>query len=333
MNGLTDIPGISVGHWTNLEAGTGCTVILCPEGAVAGVDVRGGAPGTRELALLDPLCAVERVHAIMLAGGSAFGLAAADGAMRWLEEHDIGYDVGIAKVPIVPSAILFDLPCGRADVRPDAAAGYAACVAANDEPVAEGNIGAGTGATVGKLLGFKQATKGGIGSAARQLENGVIVAALVVVNAVGDVIDPTNGQIIAGVRDPVTGKFANSVDLYESRLSQSLVDLAHSSNTTLAVVATNVALSKTGCSKVAQMAHDGLARAIRPVHTMVDGDLVFALSIGDKSIGDKSLGDKPGNASIIGVIAAEVLSEAIVRAVRAAEGLHGIPAAKELVTL
>ncbi len=318
-NALTDIPGLQVGHWTNLEAATGCTVILCGAGAVAGVDVRGGAPGTRELALLDPLCSVERVHAIVLAGGSAFGLAAADGAMRWLEEHNVGYDVGVAKVPIVPTAILFDLPLGNPKVRPDAAAGYAACQAATAGPVMEGNVGAGTGATVGKLLGFQQATKGGLGTASKELGHGIIIAALAVVNAAGDVVDPQTGTIIAGARRPLIGGFANSMNLAESTLGQTLHQLAHR-NTTLAVVATNVALSKVGATKVAQMAHDGLARSIRPVHTAIDGDLVFALSLGDKT----------GDASLVGAVAADVLAQAVVRAVLAAEQLHGIPAARDL---
>ncbi|CAN5475333.1 P1 family peptidase [soil metagenome] len=319
-NALTDIPGLKVGHWTNLEAGTGCTVILCPEGAVAGVDVRGGAPGTRELALLDPVCMVEKVHAILLSGGSAFGLAAADGVMRWLEEQGYGFNVGVAKVPIVPAAILFDLPLGRADIRPDAAAGYAACQAAMDGPMREGNIGAGAGATVGKLLGFNQATKGGLGTASKQLGRGIVIAALAVVNAAGDVIDPPTQKIIAGARKPLVGGFADSMKLAESLLGQTRPNLAGLSNTTLAVVATNVALTKTGATKVAQMAHDGLARTIRPVHTMIDGDLVFALS----------LGQQQADAGLLGAMAAEVLSEAVVRAVWAAEQLHGIPAAKDL---
>ena len=323
-NALTDIPGIHVGHWTNLEAATGCTVVLCSAGAVAGVDVRGGAPGTRELALLDPVCTVDKVHGVLLGGGSAFGLAAADGVMRWLEEQGVGIDVGVAKVPIVPAAILFDLPLGRADVRPDAAAGYAACAAAGSGPVAEGNVGAGTGATVGKLLGLKQATKGGLGTASRQVGRGVVVAALAVVNALGDVIDPVTQRIIAGARRPVVGGFADGMQFAESALGQTLQEWAQNKprggNTTLAVVATNVALTKTGATKVAQMAHDGLARTIRPVHTALDGDTVFALS----------LGDKQGDAGLVGAVAATVVAEAIVRAVKAAEKLHGMPAARDL---
>jgi len=319
-NALTDIPGLKVGHWTDLDAGTGCTVILCPEGAVAGVDVRGGAPGTRELALLDPVCLVEKVHALMLGGGSAYGLAAADGVMRWLEEHGYGFNVGVAKVPIVPAAILFDLPLGRADVRPNAESGYAACQAATDGAVSEGNVGAGTGATIGKLLGFSQACKGGIGTASRQIGRGIVIAALVAVNAAGDVIDPQTQRIIAGARKPVVGGFADSMKFAESTLGQTLHQWAGLSNTTLGVVATNAALTKVGATKVAQMAHDGLARTIRPVHTMTDGDLVFALS----------LGEQKADAGLVGAVAADVLGEAVVRAVWAAEKLHGIPAARDL---
>lgn len=316
---LTAIPALSVGHWTNTEAATGCTVILCPDGAVAGVDVRGSAPGTREIALLDPVNTVQKVNAILLSGGSAFGLAAADGVMRWLEERGHGFDVGVAKVPIVPAAILFDLGIGRADVRPDAAAGYLACQAASRGPVAQGNIGAGTGATVGKMLGFGQATKGGLGSAARTIGKGIVVAALVAVNAVGDVIDPANGTIVAGARRPVVGGFVDSMAFAESRLGQTISEMANR-NTTLAVVATNVALSKVGATKVAQMAHDGLARTIRPVHTAFDGDTIFALSAGEKE----------GDASLVGVVAADVLAQAVHNAVWAAQGLHGIPAARDL---
>lgn len=316
---LTAISGLSVGHWTNAEAATGCTVVLCPDGAVAGVDVRGSAPGTREIALLDPVNTVQKVHAILLSGGSAFGLAAADGVMRWLEERGHGFDVGVAKVPIVPGAILFDLGIGQADVRPDAAAGYLACQSATNGPVAQGNIGVGTGATVGKMLGFGQSAKGGLGSAAKTIGKGIVVAALVAVNAVGDVIDPATNKIIAGARRPVVGGFADSMAFAESRLGQTLGEMANR-NTTLAVVATNVALSKVECTKVAQMAHDGLARTVRPVHTAFDGDTIFALSTGDKQ----------GDASLVGAVAADVLAQAVINAVWAAEKLHGIPAAKDL---
>ena len=318
-NGLTDVAGLLVGHWSDLDAATGCTVILCPDGAVASVDVRGTAPGTREIALLDPVCMVEKVHAIVLAGGSAYGLAAADGAMRWLEEQGIGFDARVAKVPIVPAAILFDLGLGRADIRPDAASGYAACQVASTGPVPQGNVGAGTGASVGKMLGFSQATKSGLGSASKQLAGGIIVSALAAVNAIGDVWQPTTGHIIAGARKLMGKGFVDSQKFVESRLGQMASYLA-GTNTTLAVVATNVALNKVGARKVAQMAHDGLARTIRPVHTHFDGDTVFALSLGEKT----------ADVSLIGAVAADVLAEAVVAAVLKADSLYGLPCAREL---
>jgi len=319
--GLTDIAGLHVGHWTNKEAGTGCTVVLCPpDGAVCGVDVRGGAPGTRETDLLRPECSVEKVHAIMLAGGSAFGLAAADGAMRWLEEQGRGYDVGVAKVPIVPAAILFDLPLITAKIRPDAAAGYAACQAASDAAVANGTVGAGTGATIGKVLGPRQACKGGIGSASKFIANGIIVSALVAVNAFGAVIDPKSGEIIAGPRKPIGKGFVDPIEAAQGFIGQTIARAREAwserANTTLAVVASNVALNKAQCTKVAQMAHDGLARTIRPIHTQFDGDVVFALSHGDKK----------ADVSLIGALAADVLAEAVLNAVRSATSLGGVPA-------
>ncbi|MCE7983819.1 MAG: peptidase S58 family protein [Caldilinea sp. CFX5] len=319
-NALTDVPGITVGHWTNLAAATGCTVILCPEGAVAGVDVRGGAPGTRETDLLNPACMVEKVHAICLAGGSAYGLAAADGVMRWLEAHGYGFDVRIARVPIVPTAVIFDLALGRADVRPDAAAGYVACEAASAGPIAEGNVGAGTGATVGKILGYHYGMKGGLGTASLHINNGVVIAALAVVNAAGDIVDPKINQIVAGARRADGAGIADIMATLAGGVGPSRESWG-ARNTTLGVVATNVALTKAGANKLAQVAQTGLTRAIRPVHTLIDGDVVFALSLGDKS----------GDPTVIGALAADVLSEAIVRAVRAAETLHGMPAAKELL--
>lgn len=326
---LAEIPGFRAGHWTDLEAGTGCTVVLCPEGAVAGVDVRGGAPGTRETALLSPTCMVEQVHAVVLSGGSAFGLAAADGVMRWLEERGYGFDTGVARVPIVPAAILFDLRLGRADVRPGPDAGYAACEDATGGPVAEGTVGAGTGATVGKVLGFTQATKSGIGAACRTIGTAtageeraareITVAALVAVNALGDVVDPANGTILAGARQPGDNAFVGAQTVLESAVAQT-VHAWRGGNTTLGVVATNAALTKAGATKVAQMAHDGLARTIRPVHTMQDGDTFFALSRGEIAV----------DAGLIGAIAADVVAEAVVRAVREATALHGIPAMRDL---
>ncbi len=322
MNGtLTDVTGLAVGHWTNTEGGTGCTAILCPPGTVAGVDVRGSAPGTRETDLLNPINMVQTVDAIMLAGGSAYGLAAADGAMRWLEEHGRGFDVGVARVPIVPAAVIFDLPVGRPDVRPDSAAGYAACEAAQTGPVAQGNIGAGTGATIGKVMGFNRSMKSGLGSASREIGGGIVVAALAVVNAFGEVRDPDTGHILAGPRQP-NGGFADTVKTMEGFLGQTLASLRAGTNTTLAVVATNAALTKTGATKVAQMTHDGLARVIRPLHTMFDGDTVFALSAGDKQ----------ADVSLIGSLAAEVVAEAVLAGVRAATALGGLPAWSDLNT-
>ena len=322
--GLTDIPGLAVGHWTDPDAATGCTVILSPGGAVAGVDVRGGAPGTRETDLLAPTCLVDRVHAIMLAGGSAFGLAAADGAMRWLEQHGYGFDVGVARVPIVPAAILFDLIIGRMDVRPDAAAGYAACDAATSGPLVEGSVGAGTGATVGKLRGVTHATKGGVGSASQTFGTGLVVAALAVVNAWGDVVDPANGQVIAGVRGDDGRTFPGTLNLATAALDAAnpatWANQPPLTNTTLVVVATNAALTKSQATKVAQMAHDGLARTIRPVHTPLDGDVIFALS----------LGEQRADVALVGSLAAEVVATAVVRGVLTAAGLHGVPSAREL---
>ena len=251
-NAITDVEGIEVGHWTDLEAATGCTVILCRQGAVGGVDVRGSAPGTRETDLLRPGNLVQQAHAVVLTGGSAYGLDAAGGVMRWLEEWSIGFNVGVGVVPLVASAVLFDLAIGRPDVRPGPEAGYAACQAAGDGPVAEGCVGAGTGATVGKLLGPHLATKSGLGTAARRIAGQVTVGALVAVNAFGDVVDPRTGEILAGPRDPEGGKFVNTVERLHGDLSQTM--LGFPSNTTLAVVATDAVLTKEGANKMAQMA-------------------------------------------------------------------------------
>ena len=320
---LTDVAGIEVGHWTDEIAATGCTVIICREGATGGVDVRGSAPGTRETDLLRPGNLIQQAHAILLTGGSAYGLDAAAGVMRWLEEASIGFPAGPALVPIVPAAVLFDLGIGQAGVRPDAAAGYAACRASSREPVMEGSVGAGTGATVGKLLGMQQATKGGLGGAARQIggATGVTVGALVAVNAFGDVFDPAGGQIIAGCRHPDGSGFVDILArLHEDR---SHTDPDFGSNTTLAVVATDAPLTKEEANKMAQMAHDGLAQTIRPIHTMFDGDTVFALATGLRR-------ETTVDISAIGAVAASVLAEAVLRAVRQAAGLGGIPALSEL---
>ena len=308
---ITDIPNIRVGHDTNLEAGTGCTVIICDTPAVGGIDVRGGAPATRETDLLRPLNMVEGVHAILLTGGSAFGLDAASGVMRYLAERNIGFDVGVAKVPIVPAAAIFDLGFGSASVRPDADAGYRACEQATSDPVAQGNIGAGTGATVGKLLGPGFMMKGGLGSASMRMDDGTLVGAIVAVNALGDVIDPQTQQVIAGTRNPMGGFIASNPF----------------GNTTIAVVATSASLSKDSANKVAQMAHNGLAQAIRPAHTMFDGDTVFALALGTAAQVGATQATAALQVSIIGAAAATTLARAIIKAVRNATELHGVPAA------
>lgn len=316
---ITDVAGIKIGNFTDTRRPTGCTVILTEEGAVAGVDVRGAAPGTRDTDLLNPINTVQTVHAIMLSGGSAFGLAAADGAMRYLEEHGIGFDMRVARVPIVPAAILFDLGVGDARIRPDAEAGYKACKVASTTAPAEGNVGAGAGATVGKLFGMARAMKSGIGTSAIKLD-GITVGVIVAVNAVGDVFDPTTGKIVAGARTKDGKSLVNSMAALLR--GEPLPPLLAGTATTIGVVATDVVLTKAQASKVAQMAHDGLARTINPVHTAYDGDTIFALATGKSS--------KPVNVTLIGALAAEAMAEAVVRAVRAARGLAGLPSAVEM---
>ncbi len=309
---ITDISGIRVGHDTNLEAGTGCTVILFDTPAVGGVDVRGGAPATRETDLLRPMHLVEEVNAVLLTGGSAFGLDAASGVMRFLEEQGIGYNTGVAHVPIVPAAAIFDLAFGATSIRPDAPAGYRACQQATADPVAQGNVGGGTGATVGKMAGPSFMMKGGLGSASTQLPDGTLVGALAVVNASGDVIDPQTQQVIAGTRKPTEAD---------------LRSLNPFGNTTIAVVATNAPLSKEHVNKVAQMAHNGLAQVIRPAHTMFDGDTIFALALGSRPQTQPDIATVALQVSMIGEAAAVTLGRAIVKAVRNAAPLHGVPAA------
>ena len=303
-NSITDIDGILVGHYTDAENKTGCTVILCPpDGAVGGVDVRGPAPATRETDLLRPGHLVERVNAVLLTGGSAFGLDAVAGVMRFLEGKNIGYDTGVARVPIVSAAAIFDLAVGSAKARPNADAGYRACVAATSGAVAEGRVGAGTGASVGHLLGPQFASPGGLGTASQSIGKGVIVGALVVVNAFGDVVDPRSGEILAGTRKPVVGGWLDAASAIKSGVTQTILARTH---TTIGVVATNAALTKEEANLIAMMAHDGFARAIRPAHTLYDGDALFVLSAGKQQ----------GDVSAIGHTAAEVVAEAIVRAVK-----------------
>lgn len=326
-NSITDVRGIEVGHAQNEEALTGCTVILCRNGAVAGVDVRGGAPGTRETDLLDPVNLVDKVHAIVLAGGSAFGLDAANGVMRYLEEKNIGFNTGVARVPIVPSAILYDLNLGRANVRPDSAMGALAAASAVSTPPAEGNVGAGTGASVGKMFGPALAMKSGIGNASMDIGGGVVVGAIVAVNAWGDVISPDTGEIVAGLRSGRVGplrigkgrQFADTLAMMKTSTGRGVLGLANRGNTVIGAVATNAKLTKAQATKVAQMAHDGLARTTRPAHTMLDGDTIFALSTGTKK----------ADVSTVGAFAAEVIAQAILRAVRMAKSVGGVPGLRE----
>ena len=273
--GITAIEGILVGHWTNEEAKTGCTAILCPKGAVAGVDVRGAAPGTRETDLLRGYNLVDRIHAVMLSGGSAYGLDAASGAMQYLEEQGVGVDVGVGVVPIVPAAVIFDLAVGSPSVRPGKKEGYAACAAASSEALLSGRVGAGTGATVGKSFGLALCMPGGIGSSCIELPGGILVTALAVVNAVGDIYDHHTGKLLAAAKKD--GVMMPCLD-HLNELSQILVG----TNTTLGVIATNAALTREEANKMASIAHDGLALSIRPVHTMMDGDTIFALSTGER---------------------------------------------------
>jgi L-aminopeptidase/D-esterase-like protein len=309
---ITDVAGLRVGHHTDPRRPTGCTVVIAEGGATCGVDVRGAAPGTRETDLLDPVNSVDRVHAILLAGGSAFGLDAAGGVVAWLEERGIGLPVGPARVPIVPAAILFDLWVGDAAIRPDAASGRAACDAAADGPVAEGSVGAGTGASVGKLWGIHRAMKGGIGTASLRV-GGATVGAIVVVNAVGDVVDPASGRPIAGALT------ADGSDLAGTTASLLAGDLPpprdRGSATTIGCVATDLALGKAECRRLAQCAHDGLARTIDPVHTAFDGDTMFALATGRS--------DATVHPVALAAAIAAVTAEAVLRAIRAATEVTG----------
>jgi L-aminopeptidase/D-esterase-like protein len=347
-NAITDLPGLRIGHASDSEALTGCTVLIAEQGAAAGCDVRGSAPGTRETDLLKPGRLVDRVHAILLTGGSAFGLDAATGVMRFLEERGIGFPVGPARVPIVPGAVIFDLGIGRADRRPDAAMGYAACEDAfrGGAPI-RGNVGVGTGASVGKLLGMQGAMKAGLGSHALRLESGVTVAALVAVNAIGNVYDPDTGEWLAGARNPLTGapldverwllaergrgNYSGVRDGHAADPGSGHADrggtpdagLTPGANTTIGVVATDAPLDKTQCASLAQMAGVGLGRSIFPVHTLVDGDTLFAMSLG----GSRS---SRADLTILGAVAALAVSRAVADAVRSAAGAGGLPAHRDL---
>ena len=311
---ITDVQGLKVGHDTDSRRPTGCTVVLCEAGVTCGVDVRGAAPGTRETDLLAPGNLVDRVHAVLLAGGSAFGLDAAGGVMRWLDEHGHGFTVGPARVPIVPAAVLFDLWLGDARIRPDAQAGFAACEAASDQAPAQGCVGAGAGATVGKLFGIAHAMKGGIGTASLEV-NGVRIAALVAVNAAGDVIDPATARVVAGSRQ-LDGRTPRRIT---AALARGLMppNILAGAATTIGIVATDAALDKAQCARLATMSHDGLARCIDPVHTASDGDTMFALATGGNR--------RTLPLTVLGALAAEVTQRAVLNGVRAATGLREPP--------
>ncbi|MFH1003435.1 MAG: P1 family peptidase [Chloroflexota bacterium] len=315
---ITDVPGIKVGHYTDTQGVTGCTVVLCEAGATAGVDVRGSAPGTRETDLLRPTTLVQQVHAVLLSGGSAFGLDAATGVMRYLEERGRGFDTTVAKVPIVPAAILFDLSVGDPKARPDAASGYSACQAASDGPVAQGSVGAGTGASVGKALGIQRATKGGLGTASYRLGSQV-VAALMVASPFGDVVEPDTGRLLAGPWDEGGRRMLSTLELIRHGTPWQQM---FPQNTVIGVVATNACLTKEQCTKLAQMAQDGLARAVRPAHTMLDGDVIFALALGR--------GQPLADVTAIGAVAADLVAQAIVRGVTQAHSLGGLPSCREV---
>jgi L-aminopeptidase/D-esterase-like protein len=317
---ITDVPGIRVGHWTDRRAATGCTVVLCEKGAVGGVDVRGGAPGTRETDLLRPGTLVQGIHAVLLTGGSAWGLDAAGGVMRYLEERGVGWAFGAGPVPVVVGAVLYDLHLGRGDVRPDAEAGYRACRAARAGAVAQGSIGAGTGATVGKALGMERCLKGGLGTASEALPStrgGLVVGALVAVNCFGEVVDPASGQVIAGPRAE-GGGFVSTLDVLRGAEQAPW----GGESTTLAVLATSARLTKEYACRLASVAHDGLARAIRPLHTMGDGDVVFAMATGEVAL-------DPMRYPALEALAAQAVERAVLKAVREACGLAGVPSAAE----
>ena len=313
------MPGVLVGHATDEKGLTGCTAVLfdAPAGAVVGVDVRGSSPGTRETDLLSPTGRIDQTHALLLTGGSAFGLGAANGVVSFLEERGVGYDVRVARIPIVPAAVVFDLAVGDPSARPGPDMGYKAASSAASGPFEQGTVGAGTGTTVGKVLGLERAMKGGLGSVSVALPGGVVVAALAVVNAFGDVRDPSTGRIVAGPRLG-DGTLADSVE----HLAEAERFMRWGENTTLGIVATNARLSKPEATKVAQMAQDGLARTVSPVHTSLDGDAIFAASVG----GQSSVIIAP---DVVGAWAARVVSDAVLRAVREAKGVPGVPAVSE----
>jgi L-aminopeptidase/D-esterase-like protein len=327
-NSIINIDGILVGQMQDMTALTGCTVIIYPKGAVGGVDQRGGAPGTRETDLLRPMHMVDKIHAVLLTGGSAFGLDAAGGVMKFLEEKKFGFNTGVARVPIVPAAVIFDLALGQSDIRPSAEMGYLACQIATHLSPKQGNFGAGTGASVGKILGMNQAMKSGIGTDCIELGGNLKVAAMMVVNAFGDVVEPKSSNIIAGARTLQKGPlkigtnnyFANSLETMKSFIGKTVLNLANRQNTVIGVVVTNAVLTKEEANKVAQMAHNGIAKTIRPAHTMFDGDTIFVMATGKYH----------ADVSLIGAYAAEVVAQAIVNAVIFAEPAGGLPSVQSI---
>ncbi len=315
---INDIGGIRIGQSENREAATGCTVFISDKGMAAGLDVRGGGPASRDSELLNPIMAAEFVHAILLGGGSAFGLGAANGVMEYLEEHDIGFDVGVTKVPLVVQSDIFDLTVGDMKVRPDAKMGYEAAKAAFENPnYRDGNYGGGTGATVGKACGMDFCMKTGIGSHAIQIGD-LKIGAVVILNALGDVFDHKNGKKIAGLLNEEKNGFRSTVDLMAK--TTDVIDNKFTGNTTIGIVITNAAFNKPSLCKIAGMAHDGFARSINPVHTSADGDSIYAVSVGDV----------PADKDLTGMLAAEVMSEALICAVNSAESAYGYPAARDL---
>ncbi|MGL5329735.1 MAG: P1 family peptidase [Peptostreptococcaceae bacterium] len=317
-NNILDVKGLKVGQVEDEKGLTGCTVVICEEGAVCGVDVRGAAPGTRETDLLDPTNLIQKVHAVVLSGGSAFGLESTCGVSEYLEECNIGFDVGVAKVPIVVGAVLFDLAVGNPKSRPNKEMGYMACEIANDRVLKQGNYGAGCGATVGKVKGAEYAMKGGIGSYSIKLDNGLVVSALIAVNAFGDVYE--DGELIAGVLNDSKTRILSSYELMKQGVSKGGFSV---DNTTIGVVATNAKLDKAGCKKVSQMAHDGYARSIFPIHTSHDGDTIFTLATGEVEV----------DITLLGSLAVEVVEKSIINAIKNAQGVKNILSYKDMPIL
>ena len=316
-NNILDIKGIKVGQVENEEALTGCTVVICEDGATCGVDVRGSAPGTRETDLLDPINSVQKVHAVVLSGGSAFGLESTCGVSKYLEEKNIGFDVGVCKVPIVTGAVLFDLAVGDYKIRPDKEMGYKACLNASETELKQGNYGAGCGATVGKVKGIDYVTKGGIGSYSIKLDNGIVVSALIAVNAFGDIYE--DGKVIAGVLSDGKNELLNTYEMMKQGVMKGGFSI---DNTTIGVVATNAKLSKAQCKKISQMAHDGYAKAIFPIHTPHDGDTIFTMSTGEIEV--------EADLTLLGSLAAEVVEKRIINAIKNAKSIKNIVSYNEL---